>query len=275
MRPIPVAAAAAALAAVGAPLGPHPAEDSMCRLVVDGQDVDHDVQAVLDFYYFQCALKMNCIDLARSLQFLADRGRCPSSGEQVTSIERARRTNAVMMTCGTYDAAGEFAFRIGLPCKSGVGGGIVRDLIANEVPEVMYRREQLYATAAAAGATTMILTNGAGGIKEHWTPGTPVLISDHINLTAASPLEGATFIDLTDLYSARLRGLAREIDPVTLPFDAFGVLTFTAAVGVLLAGSTSTRMVTTMVPPWPSSTVRSNSSWRRNQRYTTPTPGRA
>ncbi|MET0843436.1 MAG: purine-nucleoside phosphorylase, partial [Mycetocola sp.] len=52
-------------------------------------------------------------------------------------------------------------------------------------------------TAAAAGATTMILTNGAGGIRETWTPGTPVLISDHINLTADSPLEGATFIDLT------------------------------------------------------------------------------
>jgi purine-nucleoside phosphorylase len=67
-------------------------------------------------------------------------------------------------------------------------------------------------TAAAAGATTMILTNGAGGIKEHWTPGTPVLISDHLNLTAASPLEGATFIDLTDLYSRRLRDLARGID---------------------------------------------------------------
>src|SRR6218665_3392019 len=68
-------------------------------------------------------------------------------------------------------------------------------------------------TAAAAGATTMILTNGAGGIKEHWTPGTPVLISDHINLTASSPLEGATFIDLTDLYSARLRGIARSVQP--------------------------------------------------------------
>ena len=68
-------------------------------------------------------------------------------------------------------------------------------------------------TAAAAGATTMILTNGAGGIKAHWKPGTPVLISDHINLTAASPLEGATFVDLTDLYSARLRELARSIDP--------------------------------------------------------------
>jgi purine-nucleoside phosphorylase len=68
-------------------------------------------------------------------------------------------------------------------------------------------------TAAATGATIMVLTNGAGGIKEHWTPGTPVLISDHINLTADSPLEGATFIDLTDLYSRRLRDIARTIDP--------------------------------------------------------------
>ncbi|WP_173922242.1 purine-nucleoside phosphorylase [Agromyces sp. Marseille-P2726] len=68
-------------------------------------------------------------------------------------------------------------------------------------------------TAAAAGATTMILTNGAGGIRESWTAGTPVLIRDHINLTADSPLEGATFVDLTDLYSARLRALAHSIEP--------------------------------------------------------------
>jgi purine-nucleoside phosphorylase len=68
-------------------------------------------------------------------------------------------------------------------------------------------------TAAATGATIMVLTNGAGGIRETWTPGTPVLISDHINLTADSPLEGATFIDLTDLYSRRLRDVARSIDP--------------------------------------------------------------
>jgi purine-nucleoside phosphorylase len=68
-------------------------------------------------------------------------------------------------------------------------------------------------TAAAAGAQVMVLTNGAGGIDPSWTPGTPVLISDHINLTAASPLEGATFIDVTDLYSTRLRDLAREVDP--------------------------------------------------------------
>lgn len=68
-------------------------------------------------------------------------------------------------------------------------------------------------TAAATGATIMILTNGAGGIKPQWTPGTPVLISDHLNLTADSPLEGATFTDLTDLYSARLRAVAQRVDP--------------------------------------------------------------
>lgn len=68
-------------------------------------------------------------------------------------------------------------------------------------------------TAAATGASIMVLTNGAGGVRETWKPGQPVLISDHINLTADSPLEGATFIDLTDLYSARLRDVARSIDP--------------------------------------------------------------
>lgn len=68
-------------------------------------------------------------------------------------------------------------------------------------------------TAAATGAKIMVLTNGAGGVRETWTPGQPVLISDHINLTADSPLEGATFIDLTDLYSPRLRDIARSVDP--------------------------------------------------------------
>lgn len=67
-------------------------------------------------------------------------------------------------------------------------------------------------TAAAAGVTTMVLTNGAGGIKESWKPGTPVLISDHINFTSMSPIEGAKFIDLTDAYSPRLRELARTVD---------------------------------------------------------------
>jgi purine-nucleoside phosphorylase len=68
-------------------------------------------------------------------------------------------------------------------------------------------------TAAAAGCRTVVLTNGCGGLNPAWSPGTPVLISDHINLTGTSPLEGPTFVDLTDLYSPRLRALCREVEP--------------------------------------------------------------
>jgi len=67
-------------------------------------------------------------------------------------------------------------------------------------------------TAAAAGCRAVVLTNGCGGLRETWQPGTPVLISDHINLTATSPIEGANFVDLTDLYSPRLRALCRSVD---------------------------------------------------------------
>lgn len=67
-------------------------------------------------------------------------------------------------------------------------------------------------TSAAAGCRAVVLTNGCGGLKETWQPGTPVLISDHINLTATSPIEGANFVDLTDLYSPRLRELCRSVD---------------------------------------------------------------
>jgi purine-nucleoside phosphorylase len=68
-------------------------------------------------------------------------------------------------------------------------------------------------TAAAAGVRTVVLTNAAGGLAPEHRVGQAVLISDHLNLTARSPLVGATFVDLTDLYSARLRALAREVDP--------------------------------------------------------------
>jgi purine-nucleoside phosphorylase len=68
-------------------------------------------------------------------------------------------------------------------------------------------------TAAAAGARIVVLTNGSGGLRTEWPPGTPVLISDHLNLTGCSPLAGPRFVDLTDLYSARLRTLCREVDP--------------------------------------------------------------
>lgn len=71
-------------------------------------------------------------------------------------------------------------------------------------------------TAAATGATTMVLTNGCGGLHMSWRPGQPVLLKDHVNLTGQSPLEGATFVDMTDVYTPRLRELARTVDE-TLP----------------------------------------------------------
>jgi glutaminase len=82
-------------------------------------------ERVLGVYFHQCALAMSCRQLASSALFLANSGRHPITGYSVISPLRARRINALMMTCGTYDAAGDFAFRIGLPAKSGVGGGIL------------------------------------------------------------------------------------------------------------------------------------------------------
>ena len=72
-------------------------------------------------------------------------------------------------------------------------------------------------TAARTGCRAIVLTNGCGGLKHHWVPGTPVLISDHINLTATSPIEGANFVDLTDLYSSRLRTMSVAARSISWP----------------------------------------------------------
>ncbi|MDF1720623.1 MAG: glutaminase [Minwuia sp.] len=80
---------------------------------------------VLHVYFHQCALEMSCKGLSRAMLYLANRGVDPVSGRQVVPERRARRINAVMMTCGHYDASGDFAFHVGLPGKSGVGGGII------------------------------------------------------------------------------------------------------------------------------------------------------
>lgn len=105
-------------------------------------------------------------------------------------------------------------------------------------------------TAAAAGCSTVVLTNGCGGLNEAWSPGTPVLISDHINMTATSPVEGANFIDLTDLYSSRLRALCREVDPtldegvyVQLPgphYETPAEIGMVRAIGADLVGMSTT-----------------------------------
>jgi len=88
-------------------------------------NIDHPVDHVLGVYFHQCAIVMNCRQLARAGLFLANQGRDPVTGAQVVSEQRARRINAIMLMCGHYDGSGEFAFRVGLPGKSGVGGGIL------------------------------------------------------------------------------------------------------------------------------------------------------
>lgn len=86
---------------------------------------ENDVIPVLTSYFHHCALSMNCVELAKCFSFLANGGRCLQTGENIISLRQTRQINALMLTCGMYDGAGEFAFRIGLPGKSGVGGGII------------------------------------------------------------------------------------------------------------------------------------------------------
>jgi glutaminase len=84
----------------------------------------HPVDLTLGVYFHHCAIAMNCRQLAQSALFQANGGRL-ATGESVVSLRRARRINALMLTCGQYDGSGDFAYRVGLPSKSGVGGGIL------------------------------------------------------------------------------------------------------------------------------------------------------
>ncbi|GAA2875015.1 glutaminase [Aminobacter niigataensis] len=88
-------------------------------------NLNHAPELTLGVYFHHCAIAMSCQQLANAGRFLANAGRIPSSGHTVISSERAKRINALMLTCGHYDGSGEFAFRVGIPGKSGVGGGIL------------------------------------------------------------------------------------------------------------------------------------------------------
>ena len=87
--------------------------------------LQNPVELTLGVYFHHCAIAMSCRQLAMAGRFLAQSGRHPTTGLPVVQAERARRINAVMLTCGHYDGSGEFAYRVGLPAKSGVGGGIL------------------------------------------------------------------------------------------------------------------------------------------------------
>ncbi len=88
-------------------------------------NIENEVERVLDLYFSLCSIEMSCEELAGAFRFLANDGVNPLDSERVISASMAKRINAIMMLCGFYDEAGEFAFQVGLPGKSGVGGGIV------------------------------------------------------------------------------------------------------------------------------------------------------
>lgn len=94
-------------------------------------NIENDVETLLDVYCHQCAISMSCTDLARAFLFLSNRGINPFNGERILTVSQAKRLGALMLTCGFYDESGDFAFRVGLPGKSGVGGGIAAYIPGN------------------------------------------------------------------------------------------------------------------------------------------------
>jgi glutaminase len=88
-------------------------------------NIEMPPEIVVDAYCRQCAISMSCVELAKAALFLSNGGVVPSSGERILDSSATKRLSALMLTCGTYDAAGDFVYRVGLPAKSGVGGGIV------------------------------------------------------------------------------------------------------------------------------------------------------
>ncbi len=88
-------------------------------------NIHNDIEEVMDLYFNLCSIEMNCLEVSKSFLFLANNGVVPYSGKSILSPSRTKRANALMQSCGFYDESGQFTFKVGLPGKSGVGGGIV------------------------------------------------------------------------------------------------------------------------------------------------------
>ena len=95
------------------------------NLMKSFDNINNNIDAVLDLYYHMCSLEMSCLELSNAFLIFANSGKLTTNNEQIITSSICKRINATILTCGLYDEAGEFAFRVGLPGKSGVGGGIV------------------------------------------------------------------------------------------------------------------------------------------------------
>ncbi|ACC74839.1 glutaminase [Paraburkholderia phymatum] len=98
---------------------------AMAHFMASFGNMEMPPEVVVDAYCRQCAISMSCVELAQAALYLSNGGVVPSTGERILDPSSAKRLSALMLTCGTYDAAGDFVYRVGLPAKSGVGGGIV------------------------------------------------------------------------------------------------------------------------------------------------------
>ena len=98
---------------------------ALCNFIKSFGNITNKVEEVLDLYFYTCSLEMSCKELSEIFLFLADDGFINVNGNHIITESQAKRINAILLTCGFYDESGEFAFRVGLPGKSGVGGGIV------------------------------------------------------------------------------------------------------------------------------------------------------
>jgi len=98
---------------------------ALCNFIKSFGNIKNDTEKVLDFYFHMCSLRMSCKDLSEIFLYLADDRFLCQQGKRILTESQAKRINAIMLTCGFYDESGEFAFRVGLPGKSGVGGGIL------------------------------------------------------------------------------------------------------------------------------------------------------
>jgi len=98
---------------------------ALCNFIKSLGNINNEPEDVLDFYFNLCSLEMNCKELSELFLFLANNGQVVHSGKSILTESQSKRINALMQTCGFYDESGEFAFKVGLPGKSGVGGGII------------------------------------------------------------------------------------------------------------------------------------------------------
>ncbi len=98
---------------------------AMLNFIKSFGNIENDIDDVLDFYYCQCSIEMNCTELANSFLIFANNGIIPMNNEKILTKSQTKRINALMQTCGFYDESGEYTFKVGLPGKSGVGGGVI------------------------------------------------------------------------------------------------------------------------------------------------------